>query len=201
MAGCISTAFVAAESHSGVCEPRPPPEHTLAGALSATPGECHTTTVVIALVVALLAAAALCALIVVEIRRVPPPLTPARVPLEDERRDVELESRIATALEVPRAKFGEVFSGYSVWRSDREVRLELVAADPWKVLNEFTRCIIVRYLWRILETMSEGAVVVVDAPRQRWTKATDERFHDHGVDPLLNPFPAFAGGPQFAKDL
>lgn len=47
------------------------------------------------------------------------------------------------------------------------------------------RSIVVRHLWRALETLAKGAVVVVDAPPQRWSKEIDAGFDDQGIDPCV----------------
>ena len=48
-----------------------------------------------------------------------------------------------------------------------------------------------RHLWRSLEAAVNGAVVVVDAPAQRWTKEVDGTFRDRGVD-LWRTSPSYA---------
>ncbi len=119
----------------------------------------------------------------------------ARAPVAQPRRSPELEARIRTVLVGPRQKFGDIFTDYSVWKTDRETRLELVAGDPWKSLNEFSRCLVVRYLWRVLESLSGGAVVVVDVPNQVWNEEIDSGFRDQGFD-----WKTFGQGPAFIKD-
>jgi hypothetical protein len=84
---------------------------------------------------------------------------------------------------------------YSVWKSDQETRLELTAADQWGRLNEFTRCLVVRYLWRVLESLAGGAVVVVDQPAQEWNVEVDTGFRDQGFD-----WKTFGHGPQFVEE-
>ncbi len=111
------------------------------------------------------------------------------------KRSVELESRITTVLTGPRQKYGDLFRDYSVWKSESETRLELVAADPWKKLNEFTRSLIVRYLWRVLESLAGGAVVIVDDPRQVWNEDVDSGFRDQGFD-----WKTFGHGPAYVRD-
>ena len=112
------------------------------------------------------------------------------------RRAPELEARIRSVLAGPRQKYGEIFTDYSVWKTESETRLELVAGDPWQKLNEFTRSLVVRYLWRVLESLSGGAVVIVDSPRQLWNEEIDSSFRDQGFD-----WKTFGtGGPQFVKD-
>jgi hypothetical protein len=80
-----------------------------------------------------------------------------------------------------------------VWRRETETRLELFAGDPWLVLNEFTRSLVVRHLWRALETLVQGSVVIVDTPSQQWSKTIDAAFDDRGVDPW-GPRPTFESG-------
>jgi hypothetical protein len=111
------------------------------------------------------------------------------------RRAYELEARIRTVLTGPRQKYGEIFTDYAVWRYEKETRLELVAGPPWKKLNEFTRCLIVRYLWRVLESLAGGAVVIVDDPQQAWNEEVDSGFRDQGFD-----WKTFGMGPQFVNE-
>jgi hypothetical protein len=111
------------------------------------------------------------------------------------RRSNELEARITTVLTGPRQKYGDLFRDYSVWKNDSETRLELVAGDPWKRLNEFTRSLIVRYLWRVLESLAGGAVVIVDDPRQVWNQDVDSGFRDEGFD-----WKTLSHGPQYVRD-
>jgi hypothetical protein len=99
------------------------------------------------------------------------------------RRQLVLEERIRSAFEAPRAQFGEIFVSYTIWRRENETRLELFSGDPWLRLNEFTRSLVVRHLWRALEALVAGAIVIVDAPAQQWSKAIDAKFDDKGVDP------------------
>jgi hypothetical protein len=111
------------------------------------------------------------------------------------RRAPDLEARIKTVLAGPRQKYGDIFTDYSVWKSERETRLELTATPQWARLNEFTRCLVVRYLWRVLESLSGGAVVVVDAPQQEWNVEIDSGFRDQGFD-----WKTFGHGPQFIEE-
>jgi hypothetical protein len=122
--------------------------------------------------------------------------TPRSIP----RRQPQLEDAIRSAFDGPAMKHGVIFSSYSVWKREHETRLELVASDPFGQLNEFTRCLIVRHLWRALEALSKGSVVMVDNPPQLWSESVNSAFHDHGIDPWAvnlapNPF-----APQFAKE-
>jgi hypothetical protein len=107
----------------------------------------------------------------------------------------DLEARIKTVLAGPRQKYGDIFTDYSVWKSERETRLELTATDQWGRLNEFTRCLVVRYLWRVLESLAGGAVVVVDQPPQEWNVEVDAGFRDQGFD-----WKTFGHGPQFVDE-
>jgi hypothetical protein len=111
------------------------------------------------------------------------------------KRALDLEARVKTVLAGPRQKYGDIFTDYSVWRSGRETRLELVATDQWSRLNEFTRCLVVRYLWRVLESLAGGAVVVVDRPAQEWNVEVDAGFRDQGFD-----WKTFGHGPQFVEE-
>jgi hypothetical protein len=144
-------------------------------------------------VVLALAAIALVALaVVVALRRrsgveVKTRITRTRAP--------DLEARIKTVLTGPRHKYGDIFTDYSVWRSDRETRLELTATAQWSRLNEFTRCLVVRYLWRVLESLAGGAVIVVDSPPQEWNVEIDSGFRDQGFD-----WKTFGHGPQFIEE-
>jgi hypothetical protein len=154
----------------------------------------------IALVIAVVALISLAGMIGVEIARqrkraivvTPKRIVPRRQPL--------LEDRIRTAFDGPREKHGDIFVSYAIWKRDHETRMELFASDPFAQLNEFTRCLIVRHLWRALEELSEGSVVVVDSPPQVWSKSINEKFRDHGIDPWKVAPLGNALGPQFAKD-
>ena len=112
------------------------------------------------------------------------------------KRAPDLEARIKTVLAGPRQKYGDIFTDYSVWKSEQETRLELTATDQWARLNEFTRCLVVRYLWRVLESLAGGAVVVVDQPPQEWNVEVDTGFRDQGFD-----WKTFGQGPQFVEDV
>jgi hypothetical protein len=117
------------------------------------------------------------------------------------RRQPVLEDRIREALDAPRAQFGEIFVSYAIWRRENVTRLELRSGDPWLALSDFTRSLVVRHLWRALEGLVHGSVVIVDTPAQAWSKAIDSAFDDHGVDPWGPRPPTLgSGGPQFAHD-
>ena len=124
-----------------------------------------------------------------------------RVPQRVPRRQPILEDRIRSAFEGPRAQYGEIFVNYTIWRRDNETRLELFSGDPWLRLDLFTRSLVVRHLWRALEALAQGTVVVVDAPAQQWSKEIDAKFNDTGVDPWGPRTPTLgSGGPQFAHE-
>jgi hypothetical protein len=151
---------------------------------------------------ALVAAAAivLAALIVVETLRLRAAERERKRPRSRPRRQPQLEDAIRSAFDGPTLKHGAIFLTYAVWKREQETRLELLAADPFGRLNEFTRCLIVRHLWRALERLSAGSVVVVDNPPQMWSESVDAAFHDHGIDPWRLPPAGLAGAPQFAKE-
>jgi hypothetical protein len=114
------------------------------------------------------------------------------------RRQPLLEDRMRDALEQPHTQYGEIFTSYMIWKRDQETRMELFAGDPWMNLNEFTRAIVVRHIWRALEKLAKGSVVVVDSPSQEWSAQVDKTFDDRGIDPWAeNIQPA---GSQFIKD-
>ncbi len=116
------------------------------------------------------------------------------------RRQPLLEDRMRDALHGPHAQYGEIFTSYMIWKKENETRMELFTADPWLGLNAFTRALVVRHIWRALENLSKGAVVVVDAPPQQWSAEIDRAFDDQGIDPwgAADPAPS-ASGPQFIK--
>lgn len=147
-----------------------------------------TTVVVLALLVVVIAALAVVAAIRLR--------NEAQARIRSQRkRAPDLEARIKTVLAGPRQKYGDIFTDYSVWKSERETRLELTATAQWGRLNEFTRCLVVRYLWRVLESLAGGAVVVVDHPAQEWNVEVDAGFRDQGFD-----WKTFGTGPQFAEE-
>ncbi len=121
-----------------------------------------------------------------------------RVAMRHARRQPLLEDRMRDALAEPHAQYGEIFTSYMIWKRDQETRMELFAGDPWNNLNEFTRAIVVRHIWRALEKLAKGSVVVVDQPPQEWSSQIDKSFDDRGIDPWAKDIqPA---GPQFIKD-
>jgi hypothetical protein len=153
----------------------------------------------IALVLALTAALALIVLIVVEMSRARPKR--ASVPIRAlPRRQPMLEERIRDAFTGPREKYGDVFLSYEIWRRDHEIRMELRTTQLFAQLNEFTRCLIVRHLWRALERIATGSVVIVDSPPQTWTRAIDDQFEDHGIDPWGRITELVTGGAAFIKE-
>ena len=82
------------------------------------------------------------------------------------RRQPLLEDRMRDALGEPHSQYGEIFTSYMIWKRDQETRMELFSGDPWMHLNEFTRAIVVRHIWRALEKLAKGCIVVVDIPPQ-----------------------------------
>ena len=122
------------------------------------------------------------------------------IPRSKARRQPHLEDAIRAAFDGPKEKHGEIFISYSVWKREQETRLELLAGDPFGRLNEFTRCLIVRHLWRALEALAAGSVVMVDNPPQTWSVSIDRSFHDHGIDPWRLPPIGLIPVPQFAKE-
>ncbi len=109
-------------------------------------------------------------------------------------RSIVLGAKMKSVLAGPGQKYGRIFTGYQVWETQYETRLDLESGAGWIALNEFTRKLIVRYLWRALESPAGGAVVIVDAPRLEWNAAADSDFRDHGFDWRTN-----GAGPQFAR--
>lgn len=126
----------------------------------------------------------------------------SRVRYRHHRRQPLLEDRLRAAFDPPQQQFGDIFVSYTVWKHDTEMRLELIAAPPWIKLNEFTRSLVVRHLWRALEKLAAGSVVIVDSPAQEWSKAIDAKFVDEGTDPWaeLPPYVVPSSAPQFIKD-
>lgn len=117
------------------------------------------------------------------------------------RRQPVLEDRIRTAFEGPRGQYGEIFVSYMVWRRESEMRLELFSGAPWLKLNDFTRALVVRHLWRALETFTQGSVVIVDNPPQTWSQKTNTAFDDRGVDPWSTRPTFGTDGPQYVREL
>jgi hypothetical protein len=154
----------------------------------------------IALYLAAAALLALALMIVVEILRLR--ASSRKLPIrvsKHPRRQPLLEDRIRNAFAAPVGQYGEIFISFMIWKRERETRLELYTGDPWQQLNEFTRSIVVRHLWRALERLANGSVVIVDSPPQRWSKDIDDRFDDQGIDPWGTAVAA-NGVPQFIKD-
>jgi hypothetical protein len=116
------------------------------------------------------------------------------------RRQPLLEDRMRGALDEPQAQYGEVFTSYMIWKRDQETRMELFTGDPWLQLNEFTRSIVVRHIWRALEKLAKGSVVVIDQPPQEWSAQIDKTFDDRGIDPWGEKLPPPDASPQFVKD-
>jgi hypothetical protein len=153
-----------------------------------------------ALALVAVAAIILAAIFIVESIRLRAAEKARAMPRSKARRQPQLEDAIRAAFDGPTEKHGQMFLSYSVWKRDQETRLELLAADPFGRLNEFTRCLIVRHLWRALESLASGSVVMVDNPPQTWSQSIDVTFHDHGVDPWRLPPIGLIPAPQFAKE-
>lgn len=105
------------------------------------------------------------------------------------RRQPLLEDRILDAMDPPRQRYGDIFSRYLVLRRERTSSLEINSTPTWAALNEFTRSLVLRHLWRAMERLSPNSIVVVDVPVQKWSRAIDEVFDDKGVDPWSPPKP------------
>lgn len=151
----------------------------------------------LALALAIAALVALIVLTVYEMHRRSHPVVrmkPARKP----RRLPLIEAHVGGAIDETKQQFGEIFTDFRVWRDDRETRLELVTAAPWRRMSEFARCLCVRHLWRALESVASGPVVVVDRPPQRWSREENEAFRDRGVELWRSSIYA-AGAPQYIK--
>ena len=128
---------------------------------------------------------------------------PKRYAHRHARRQPLLEDRMREALVEPQAQYGEIFTSYMIWKRDKETRMELFTGDPWDNLNEFTRSIVVRHVWRALEKLAKGSVVVVDSPPQEWSALIDAAFDDRGIDPWANDMPpstSASAASQFIKD-
>ena len=108
---------------------------------------------------------ALVVMIAIEVLRLRAAARRPKVRHRHPRRQELLEDRIRDAFDGPRAQFG----------------------------NEFTRCLVVRHLWRALDALVQGSVVIVDQPSQQWSKKIDAAFDDGGVDPW-GPRPTFESG-------
>lgn len=151
-----------------------------------------------ALALAIAALVALVVLVALEMYQRAHPRVRPKPPPRGPRRLQHLEAYVAGAVDETKQQFGEIFVDYRVWREDQETRLELTSAPPWRRMSEFTRCLCVRHLWRALESVASGAVVVVDRPLQRWTKDEDAVFRDRGVD-LWRTSPYSSSAPQYVK--
>jgi hypothetical protein len=114
------------------------------------------------------------------------------------RRQPLLEDRMRDSLAEPQAQYGAVFTSYMIWKRGQETRMELFSGDPWLNLNEFTRSIVVRHIWRALEKLAKGSVVVIDTPPQQWSTTIDAKFDDRGIDPWGENIQS--AGSQFIKD-
>ena len=120
------------------------------------------------------------------------------------RRQPLIEDRMRGALQEPQAQYGEIFTSFMVWKHGQQTRMEIFSGDPWLQLNEFTRAIVVRHIWRALEKLAKGSVVVVDQPPQEWSATENAAFDDQGIDPWSGPQPPKApsnpDAPVFIKD-
>jgi hypothetical protein len=116
------------------------------------------------------------------------------------RRAPLLEDRMRDVLDEPETQYGRIFTSFAIWKQDRETRMELATGDPWLSLNEFTRAIVVRHIWRALEKLAKGAIVVVDQPPLEWSEQIDKAFDDHGIDPWGGGETAQPAPSQFIKD-
>jgi hypothetical protein len=114
------------------------------------------------------------------------------------RRQPLLEDRMRDVLDEPQTQYGQIFTSFAVWKHDQETRMELMTGDPWLSLNEFTRGLVMRHIWRALEKLAKGAVVIVDQPPQEWSAQIDKAFDDHGIDPWGGG--EAAAPSQFIKD-
>jgi hypothetical protein len=119
------------------------------------------------------------------------------------RRQPLIEDRMRPVLREPVMQYGDIFTSFNVWKHGQQTRMELFSGDPWMQLNEFTRAIVVRHIWRALEGLAKGSVVVVDQPPQEWSAAVDKDFDDQGIDPWAQPASRRSGDPNapvFIKD-
>jgi hypothetical protein len=150
-----------------------------------------------------IAIAALALMIGIEIAVIRNRRKPARRSLHRHaRRQPLLEDRMLSVLAEPRAQYGEVFTSFTIWKREQETRMELLSGDPWLQLNEFTRALVARHLWRALEKLAKGSIVVIDRPSQEWSEQIDKSFDDHGIDPWAEGAPASSAlaPSQFIKD-
>jgi hypothetical protein len=114
---------------------------------------------------------------------------PKRYSHRHARRQPLLEDRMSEALVEPQTQYGHIFESYMIWKKDQETRMELFTGDAWLNLNDFTRAIVLRHIWRTLEKLARGSIVAVDSPAQEWTAAIDKAFDDRGIDPWGTPAP------------
>lgn len=153
-----------------------------------------------ALALVALAALVLAAIFIAESVRLRKAEKLRAMPRSKARRQPHLEDAIRAAFDGPTEKHGAIFLSYTVWKREQETRLELLAGDPFGRLNEFTRSLIVRHLWRALESLVAGSVVMVDNPPQTWSQSVDATFHDHGIDPWRLPPMGPVSIPQFVNE-
>lgn len=113
------------------------------------------------------------------------------------RRSPHLEKRMVAAFDGPRREYGDCFAEFSVWRQADHTRMDVTTKGEWRLLNLFTRSLIVRHLWQTLQGLVKGAVLVrVDfgAPgAMLWNAAQTEHFDDKGITPPWVPVKGRAG--------
>jgi hypothetical protein len=157
---------------------------------------------VIALVISMLAVLAVIAIVAELVHRAHR-RKPAKLKMRARaRRQPELEEYMHAVLNGLRHGFGEIFVSYEVWKTDRETRMNLKAAPAWKRLSELTRSQLIRQVWRALELVTGGAVVVVDVPAQRWSREIDLQFDRSplGLAAAGSGFTGAVTAPQYFKD-
>lgn len=126
---------------------------------------------------------------------------PKRASHRHARRQPLLEDRLRDVLNEPQEQYGHIFTSFTIWKRDQDTRMELFTGPPWLQLNEFTRLLVVRHIWRALEKLARGSVVVIDYPPLEFTAQSDKEFDDHGIDPWGGgEEKPEADGSQFVKD-
>jgi hypothetical protein len=120
-----------------------------------------------------------------------------RYSLAPPKRRPHLERRMLTAFAGPRRSYGECFTQFSVWQQFETTRMDVSSAGPWLALNLFTRSLIVRHLWSMLQRFSKSTVVVyVDAGAPEamiWNQESTDQFNDCGVQEPWAPAKGRAG--------
>ena len=101
------------------------------------------------------------------------------------KRMPHLEQRMAAAFEGPRRSYGPCFAEFSIWRQYETTRMDVGTTGTWRALNDFTRALAVRHLWRALVKLTGGTVVVHVDPGTPtailWTQASTDEFKDFGM--------------------